>query len=175
MFLVSHFFLLNVNGLHGQCRSHVMSLSFTITHGDWDHMPLTFWEVSELLEIFDIFDLESMSESVDFLERSLFVGELRFGVELLSKFLLFSRLVICLLLDVLCVVSCVSSVVSWFSVILESFLVAKRRPCYTSPLFLERCHGWSIVSRCDFLCTKLVSFDRAYSLGDERASSRDHA
>ena len=40
-----------------------------------------------------------MSESVDFLERSLFVGELRFGVELLSKFLLFSRLVICLLLD----------------------------------------------------------------------------
>ena len=53
-----------------------------------------------------------MSESVDFLERSLFVGELRFGVELLSKFLLFSRLVICLLLDVLSVVSCVSSVVS---------------------------------------------------------------
>ena len=47
-----------------------------------------------------------------FLELCLFVDELRFGVELLSKFLLFSRLVICLLLDVLCVVSCVSSVVS---------------------------------------------------------------
>ena len=173
MFLVSHFFLLNVNGLHGQCRSHVMSLSFTITHGDWDHMPLTFWEVSELLEIFDIFDLESMSESVDFLERSLFVGELRFGVELLSKFLLFSRLVICLLLDVLSVVSCVSSVVSWFSVILESFLVAKRRPCYTSPLFsrvLSR-----LVDRCLWIRSKLVSFDRDYSLGDDRASSRDHA